>query len=171
MATIRAARSADAAAIPAIYNEGIEERTATFETAPRMPADIEGWLAAGRRLPVIVATEDGAVRGWGRIAPYSERRVYAGVGEVSVYVDSTARGRGIGRALLTGLAERAEELGYWKLTSKVFTDNAASSALVRRCGWREVGTHVRHGRLDGHWRDVVVVELLLGEASRDRHTP
>lgn len=171
MVTIRDAGSADATAIAAIYNEGIVDRTATFETAPRTPADIEGWLAAGRRLPVLVATEDGAVRGWARIAPYSERVAYAGVGEVSVYVERTARGRGIGSALLNTLADRGEELGYWKLTSKVFTDNLASAALVRRCGWREVGTHVRHGRLDGHWRDVVVVELLLGEASVDRRAP
>jgi L-amino acid N-acyltransferase YncA len=166
--TIRDAGSADAAAIAAIYNEGIEERTATFETAPRTSADVEGWLAAGRRRPVLVATEDGTVRGWARIAAYSERPAYAGVGEVSVYVERTARGRGIGSALLTGLAGRGEELGYWKLTSKVFTDNAASAALVRRCGWREVGTHLSHGRLDGRWRDVVVVERLLGEASRSR---
>jgi len=165
---IRDAGPADAGAIAAIYNQGIEERASTFETTPRTPADIEGWLAAGERLPVLVAAEGGAVRGWARVARYSERPAYAGVGEVSAYVQWGARGRGIGKALLSGLADRAERLGYWKLTGKLFTANAASAALVRRCGWRQVGTHLRHGRLDGRWRDVIVVELLLGEASRAR---
>jgi L-amino acid N-acyltransferase YncA len=168
---VRDAAASDARAIAAIYNEGIEERSSTFETAPRTAADIEAWLAAGERLPVLVAADDGAVRGWARIAPYSERAAYAGVGEVSAYVERAARGRGIGSALLTGVADRAESLGYWKLTGKLFTDNAASAALVRRCGWREVGTHLRHGRLDGRWRDVIVVELLLGEASRAGKPP
>lgn len=165
MIAVRHARLGDAAAIAAIYNQGIEERSATFETTPRAPADVAEWLAAGARLPVLVATEDGAVRGWARIAPYSDRPAYAGVGEASAYVDRAARGRGIGRALLTGLADRAEELGYWRLTGKLFTGNFASAALVRRCGWREVGTHRRHGRLAGRWRDVAVVELLLGDAA------
>jgi L-amino acid N-acyltransferase YncA len=169
--TIRDAAPADAAAVAAIYNEGIEDRSATFETRPRTATDIERWLAAGERLPVLVAAEGGTVRGWARLARYSERVAYAGVGEVSVYVERAARGRGIASALLTSLAARAEELGYWKLTSKVFTDNAASAGLVRRCGWREVGTHLRHGRLDGRWRDVVVVELLVGEAAGDPPAP
>jgi L-amino acid N-acyltransferase YncA len=168
---IRDAGPADTPAIAAIYNEGIEARTATFETTLRTPADIEAWLAAGERLPVLVAVEDGTVRGWARIAPYSARRAYSGVGEASAYVERTARGRGIGSALLSGLAARAGQLGYWKLTGKLFTGNAASAALVRRCGWRQVGTHLRHGRLDGNWRDVIVVELLVGEASRDSHAP
>ena len=168
---VRDAGPADARAIAAIYNEGIEERTATFESAPRTAADIEGWLGASERLPVLVAEDDRGVRSWARIARYSERAAYAGVGEVSAYVERSARGRGIGRALLTRLADRAEKLGYWKLTGKLFTDNAASAALVRGCGWREVGTHLSHGRLDGHWRDVIVVELLLGDASRTGQAP
>jgi L-amino acid N-acyltransferase YncA len=159
---LRRARPADAKAIAAIYNDGIAERQSTFETAPRRAEDIEAWLAAGPRLPVLVAGEgDGRVVGWARIAPYSERPAYAGVGEVSVYVDRAARGRGIGRRLLEELAVQASELDYWKLTGKVFPENAASLALIRRCGWREVGLHLRHGRLDGEWRDVMVVERLL----------
>jgi L-amino acid N-acyltransferase YncA len=97
---VRDAGPADARAIAAIYNQGIEERTATFESAPRTAADIEDWLGAGERLPVLVAEDDRGVRGWARIAPYSERAAYAGVGEVSAYVERSARGRGIGRALL-----------------------------------------------------------------------
>jgi phosphinothricin acetyltransferase len=80
---------------------------------------------------------------------------------VSVYVDAAARGRGLGRALLEALEQRARELEYWKLVGKLFTDNAASAALVERCGWRTVGLHLKHGRLDGEWRDVQLVERVL----------
>jgi len=158
---IRAARPADAQAVADIYNEGIATRLATFETEPRSAADIEKWLAAGERLPLLVAEEDGAVLGWARILAYSDRPVYAGVGEVSVYVTETARGRGLGRGLLEALQRNAGELGYWKLLGKLFTQNAASAAMVRRCGWREVGMHHKHSRLDGDWRDVLLVERVL----------
>jgi len=161
---IRAAREADAAAIADIYNEGIATRLATFETEPRTASDVELWLAAGERLPTLVAEEDRAVLGWARIVAYSDRRVYAGVGEVSVYVTEHARGRGLGRTLLEELQRTATDLGYWKLVGKLFTANEASAAMVRRCGWREVGMHHKHSRLDGEWRDVLVVERLL-EAS------
>ena len=161
MTSIRPARAADAEAVAAIYNEGIEQRVSTFETERRTAADIGAWLAAGERLPLIVAEEQGAVIGWARILAYSDRPVYAGVGEVSVYVTGAARGRGIGRSLLEALQETAEELGYWKLVGKLFTENAASAALIKRCGWREVGMHLRHSRLDGEWRDVLLVERLL----------
>ena len=161
MSTIRAAGSADAQAIADIYNEGIATRLATFETEPRTAADIEDWLAAGERLPVLVAEEADEVLGWARVMSYSDRPVYAGGGEVSVYVTERARGRGLGRALLDSLQRAATELGYWKLVGKLFTANAASAALVRSCGWREVGLHLRHSRLDGEWRDVLVVERVL----------
>jgi L-amino acid N-acyltransferase YncA len=160
---VRPAQPADAEAIARIYNQGIAGRSSTFETMPRQADDIRGWLEAGDRLPVLVAHEERAVLGWGRIVAYSDRPAYAGVGEVSVYVDRTARGRGIGRRLLEELETRAHGLGYWKLTGKLFPENAASLALVRRCGWREVGLHLRHGRLDGAWRDVLVVERLVGD--------
>jgi phosphinothricin acetyltransferase len=161
VASIRPARAADAEAVAAIYNEGIEQRVATFETELRTAADIGAWLAAGERLPLIVADDRGAVLGWARILAYSDRPVYAGVGEVSVYVKGAARGRGIGRSLLEALQGSAEELGYWKLVGKLFTENVASAALIKRCGWREVGMHLRHSRLDGEWRDVLLVERLL----------
>ena len=158
---IRPAGERDSEAIADIYNQGIATRLATFETEPRTAADVEGWLAAGERLPTLVAEEDEAVLGWARILAYSDRPVYAGVGEVSVYVTEHARGRGLGRALLEALQERAVELGYWKLVGKLFTANAASAGMVRGCGWREVGMHHKHSRLDGEWRDVLVVERVL----------
>jgi L-amino acid N-acyltransferase YncA len=158
---IRAARAADAQAIAEIYNEGIATRLATFETEPREASDVEAWLAAGERLPVLVAEEDDQVLGWARIVAYSDRPVYAGVGEVSVYVAPPARGRGLGTALLEALQQQATELGYWKLLGKLFTANAASAGMVRRCGWREVGMHHKHSSLDGEWRDVLLVERVL----------
>jgi L-amino acid N-acyltransferase YncA len=159
--SIRPATAADAEAVAAIYNEGIRERIATFETRLRTAADIEEWLSAGERLPLIVAEQDGGVIGWARILAYSDRAVYDGIGEVSVYVTARARGRGLGRRLLQALEERAGELGYWKLTGKLLTENVASAAMIRRCGWREVGLHERHARLDGEWRDVLLVERSL----------
>ena len=160
---VRDAVSADAAAIAAIYNEGIEGREATFETRLRTPREVEGWLVPD--YPLLVAELDGTVAGWARLAPYSERPVYRGVAECSVYVASAQRGRGVGTRLLGALAEDAERSGFHKLLGKLFPANAASVALVRRAGFREVGVHRRHARLDGEWRDVVLVELLLGEAA------
>jgi L-amino acid N-acyltransferase YncA len=162
MPVVRPAGREDAAAVARIYNEGIEERSSTFEVNPRDTGEILGWLDAEHRLPLLVAEQEGDVLGWARILSYSERAAYAGIGEVSVYVERAARGRGIGRRLLEELERRAGELGYWKLTGKLFPENAASVGLVRRCGWRRVGTHLRHGRLEGVWRDVLVVERLIG---------
>jgi L-amino acid N-acyltransferase YncA len=160
MARIRPAAGPDADAIARIYNQGIDERSSTFETDHRSPAEIHGWLATAERLPVLVAGED-EVLGWSRILAYSDRAAYSGVGEVSVYVDRAVRGQGLGRALLEALEQRARELEYWKLVGKLFTDNAASAALVDRCGWRTVGLHLKHGQLDGEWRDVMLVERVL----------
>ncbi len=169
-AEVRPARPADAPRIAEIYNAGIAERSSTFETDPRSGSDILAWLEGGERLPVLVATAE-RVLGWARIAAYSDRAAYSGVGEVSVYVDREARGGGIGTTLLAELTGRAQELGYWKLTGKLFAENEASVRLVRRNGWREVGLHLRHGRLDGEWRDVMVMERLLEPLTPVRAEP
>jgi L-amino acid N-acyltransferase YncA len=159
----RAAAPADAAAICAIYNDGIAGRQATFETRPRTPGEILAWFDAG--LPFIVADNgDRAVLGWARVSAYSDRCVYEGVGEHAVYVDPSARGQGVGRSLLEELAAVAEQAGYYKLTSRVFTTNAASLAVHRAAGFFEVGVQPRHGRLDGEWKDCVLVERLIGPA-------
>jgi phosphinothricin acetyltransferase len=162
---IRPAQHADIEAVAAIYNHGIAERQATFETRPRRPQDVAAWLDEGR--PFLVATtQDNTVLGFARVSPYSVRKAYAGVGEHGVYVAADARGRGVGRALMDALAEAAEAAGYHKLTSRVFTTNAASLALHRSAGFTEVGIQRRHGRLDGEWKDTMLVERLLGEAAR-----
>jgi L-amino acid N-acyltransferase YncA len=160
--TVRPARPEDGGAVAEIYNQGIEERQATFETRLRTPADCEGQIAAGE---VLVAEVGGRVVGWAGIAPYSSRSAYRGVGECSLYVERDARREGVGRRLLEELCSLAEQNSYHKLLGKLFPDNGASMALVHACGFRDVGLHLRHGRLDGEWRDVLVVERLLGEAS------
>jgi len=160
---IRSATAADTAAVAAIYNQGIEDRLATFETRPRAPQEIVAWLDDG--LPFLVATERGTVVGFARVSPYSDRCVYQGVGEHAVYVARDARGGGIGRTLLDAVCEAAERAGLYKLTSRVFTDNAASRAAHLAAGFEEIGVQRRHGRLDGRWKDCVLVERLLGEAA------
>jgi phosphinothricin acetyltransferase len=164
MVTVRPAAAGDAAAIAAIYNEGIQDRVATFETRLRTASDIAASLDAP--LPCLVAEEDGAVLGFARVSPYSDRCVYEGVGEHGVYVARAARGRGLGVLLLGALCSAAEESGLYKLTSRIFTDNAASRAVHVAAGFEEVGIQRRHGRLDGEWKDCVLVERLLGAAAR-----
>ena len=161
--TIRPARLDDALAIATIYNEGIAGGQATFETDPRSPADVTTWLASG--LPLLVAELDGAVVGWARVSPYSDRCVYAGVGEYGVYVSERARGARVGVALLTALCTAAEARGMHKLIGRMFAGNAASRALARAAGFREIGLERRHGRIGGEWRDTVPVERLLGAAA------
>ena len=161
--SVRAATGEDAEAIAAIYNEGIVDRVATFETRVREASEVAGWFEDD--LPFLVATsEDGTVLGFARVSPYSDRCVYAGVGEHGVYVARAARGRRVGRLLLAALADAAEQAGIYKLTSRLFTDNAASRAAHLAAGFREVGVQRRHGRLDGEWKDCVLVERLLGDA-------
>jgi L-amino acid N-acyltransferase YncA len=161
---IRPAQPGDAEVVAAIYNHGIAERQATFETRPRRPHEVAAWLEEGR--PFLVAEDGGEILGFARVSPYSVRKAYAGVGEHGVYVAPPARGRGLGKALLDALAGAAEAAGYHKLTSRVFTTNAASLALHRAAGFTEVGIQCRHGRLDGEWKDTVLVERLLGEAAQ-----
>jgi len=165
MIAIRPAEAQDAEAVAAIYNHGIAERQATFETRARRPNEVAGWLEEGR--PFLVATDETqAILGFARVSAYSVRRAYAGVGEHAVYVDPRARGRGVGVGLLNALAEAAEQAGYYKLTSRVFTTNHGSLALHRAAGFTEVGVQRRHGRLEGEWKDTILVERLLGDAAR-----
>ncbi|MGH3343766.1 MAG: GNAT family N-acetyltransferase [Carbonactinosporaceae bacterium] len=141
----------------AIYQAGIDTGNASFETeAP--PWD--RWDTA--HLPdhrfVAVDPADGRVLGWIALLPVSDRRVYAGVAELSVYVRAEARGRGVGRALLETVIASSEKAGIWTLQTGIFPENAASLALHQRVGFRVVGVRTRIGRHAGRWRDVVFIE-------------
>jgi L-amino acid N-acyltransferase YncA len=158
--SIRPALSRDAGAIAAIYNQGIAERCATFDTAP-VTADAMRARVAGPHPLLVACDADDVVLGWAGTSDYRPRACYAGIAEFSIYVDRAARGSGVGRPLLEALVDAARERGKWKLVSRIFTFNAASRALCSACGFREVGTYERHGRLDGRWLDVVIVERLI----------
>jgi L-amino acid N-acyltransferase YncA len=163
--TIRAATRDDAERITAIYNAGIAGRGATFQTTPRSVADVEAWFDS--KGPLLVAETDEGVVGWAGVSAYADTCVYAGVGEYTIYVDPAAQGRGVGKRLLDALCAEAERAGHYKLVGKLFTTNGSSIRLAERCGFTQVGVHIRHGKLDGAWKDVVVVERLLGEAADD----
>jgi phosphinothricin acetyltransferase len=160
----RAAVASDAEAIVDIYNAGIEDRLATFETALRSTRDVRAWFDGVHPTCVAVsgASEPPArVVAFASVSAYRARQCYAGVGEFSVYVDRAQRGRGLGHLAMEALIAAAARAGFWKLLSRVFVENDASRRLSARLGFREVGIYKDHARLDGEWRDVVIVERLL----------
>ena len=159
MLQLRTATLADASAIAAIYNQGIEDRVATYETTLRSPADIQSWFDGSH--PIVVAEEDHEIIAFASTSTYRPRPCYAGIAEFSVYVKRERRRGGIGRITLEALLQAAEAAGFWKLVSRVFVENTASRALLKSLGFREVGIYYKHARLDGVWTDVMIVERLL----------
>ena len=155
----RVASPEDAEAIARIYNQGIEDRVATFETRHRTAAEIQAWFDG--KHPIAVVEDAGTAIAFAATFAYRPRACYAGIAEVSVYVDRDGRGCGAGRLVLEELIRQAEAAGYWKLVSRIFPENRASRALIAALGFREVGVYEKHACLDGAWRDVVIVERLL----------
>lgn len=156
---VRLATSADAAAIAAIYNQGIEDRVGTFETELRTTAMVATWFDDIH--PIVVVEQEGEKVAYASTSTYRSRPCYAGIAEFSVYVRRDWRGKGAGRLAMTQLLEECERAGFWKLVSRVFVENAASRGLLHALSFREVGIYEKHGQLDGVWRDVVIVEYLL----------
>ena len=151
----------DAAAIARIYNQGIEDRVATFETEPRSPEDIRAQLASkGDRYPTVVVERDGVVVAWASAGAYRGRPAYAGVAEHSVYVDRSARGHGAGRAALDALFRCYEARGFWKLVSRIFPENVASLRVAEKSGAIREGIANQRLRLQGRSQDAVVFALL-----------
>ncbi|CAN5217876.1 arsinothricin resistance N-acetyltransferase ArsN1 [soil metagenome] len=164
-ATLRNAEPGDAGAIATIHNEGVADRVATLRSEPRTADDVQAVIAGSR--PLIVAERHGVVVGWAGVGPYDDRNAwYAGVGEATVYVARAARSSGVGRELVAALEREAAIEGTFKLIAKIFDTNTVSLRLFERAGYRRVGVHRRHGRLDGAWKDVVVLEKLIGDAAR-----
>jgi phosphinothricin acetyltransferase len=153
--TVEALLPDDWDAVAAIYAEGIATGNATFETTVPAYGQWDPAHLPGHRL---VARADGLIVGWAALSAVSGRAVYAGVTENSIYIAEAARGQGIGRLLLQALVEGAERDGIWTIQTGIFPENGASIALHERCGYRIVGTRERLGRLDGVWRDVVLME-------------
>ncbi len=156
---VRLAMPADAAAIARIYNQGIEDRIATFETRPRTTEDVVGWFDGVH--PVVVAEDGGRVVGFASTSSYQPRECYAKIAHFSVYVARDHRGRGVGRRTLEALVEESRKAGLHKLLSRVFPENIASLAACRAAGFREVGVYKEHGQLEGVWKDCVIVERLV----------
>ncbi|HEV2704695.1 MAG TPA: GNAT family N-acetyltransferase [Pyrinomonadaceae bacterium] len=152
---IEAMRAGDWEAVRAIYLEGIATGDATFE---REAPSWERWDASHLQEPRLVARACGQMQGWAALSPVSSRSVYAGVAEVSVYVAAAARGAGVGRALLAALVEASERAGIWTLQAGVFPENTASVRVHLSCGFREVGRRERIGRMEGRWRDTLLLE-------------
>lgn len=142
-------------AVKEIYSEGIATGNATFQTS--VPS-WEEWDSAHTAVPRLVAIENGKVWGWAALTPVSGRCVYGGVGEVSVYVSAKARGKGLGKLLLQSLVTESEKAGFWTLQAGIFPENAASIALHTSIGFRIIGTREKIGRMDGRWRDTVLLE-------------
>lgn len=163
----RVAEPRDVPRITEIYNQGIADRVATFETQPRTEDTVRGWLDSG--YPVIVVERDGEVLAWANTSSYRPRACYDGNAEFSVYVDRAARGLGAGTVAMRALIDAARDHGLEKLVSRVFTENHASRRLLRSVGFREAGVYERHARLDGVWRDVVIVERLLNDRAGEPH--
>ena len=154
----------DAEAIAGIYNEGIADRIATFETRERTADDIRAWFDDIH--PVVVIEDEKNIVAFASTSTYRARDCYAGIAEYSVYVARNARGRGAGQIAMQALIQAATKAGYWKLVSRIFPENTASLSLMNKLGFRTVGTYEKHGQLDGVWRDVVIVELLIPENLR-----
>jgi phosphinothricin acetyltransferase len=155
----RCASPEDAATITHIYNQGIGERSATFETRLRTESEIRTWFDGVH--PVVCVAEANQVVAFAATSAYRPRDCYRGIAEASVYVDPPFRRLGAGRLALRHLMEAAAAAGYWKLVSRIFVENYASRRLVASLGFREVGIYQKHAKLAGIWRDVVIVEKLL----------
>ncbi|MGG3574003.1 N-acetyltransferase family protein [Bacillus gobiensis] len=156
--TIRPLKEEDWEAVQTIYIKGIETGNATFETeAPSW----EKWDIDHLQIGRLVALQGNQIVGWVALSPYSSRPVYRGVAGVSIYIDPEFRGKKVGSSLMKKLIERCEKEGFWTLQSGIFPENQASLSLHQKFGFREVGRREKIGKLDGKWRDVLLLEKKL----------
>jgi phosphinothricin acetyltransferase len=159
---IRPAEPIDATSIAAIYNQGIEDRSSTFETTLRNPDDMLERLQPGGRYPVLVMLDEhDQVVGWASLSSYRDRACYDGIADFSIYMSREVRGQGLGKHLLQALLKEAEARGVWKVLSRIFTSNHASLALCEASGFRQVGVYEKHACLEGRWIDCAIVERLF----------
>lgn len=158
----RKASVSDSESVRRIYNEGIEDRTATLDTAAKTPEEMaEWWDEHDERFVVVVAAAGEEILGWASLNRFSHRCAHAGIADLSVYVARAHRGRGVGFALLQDLATQANEAGFRKIVLHALNENEQGKSLYRKSGFREVGVFKEHGAIDGEYVDVVAMERLL----------
>ena len=161
---IRPARVEDAKEIARIYNQGVQDRAATFENAYVTPAERYLWLAARPdKYPVLVAEVKHTLLGWASLTPYSPRACYSGIAELSIYIERSLRGHGVGPELMKAMQNAAREKGFHKLIGRIVADNEAARKLCQLTDWKEVGIHAKHAKLGAEWHDLVLVEYLIPE--------
>ncbi|MCK1997414.1 N-acetyltransferase family protein [Psychrobacillus psychrodurans] len=153
---IRNAKKEDWDEIKYIYELGISTGLATFET--QAPSTYEQWVLKAHSECILLAHDESQILGWCKISPISDRSAYAGVGEVSIYVHPKAQGKGVGNLLLKSLIDKSEEQGFWTLQASIFPENKNSVYLHTKNGFREVGVREKIGKLNGVWRDNVLLE-------------
>ena len=147
--------TADWPRVKQIYLEGIATGHATFETAA---PSFEQWDQAHLPVARLVAQQGGGIAGWAALSLVSQRCVYGGVAEVSVYVSLSSQASGVGRKLLEALISESEQNGIWTLQAGIFPENVGSLVLHQRCGFREVGRRERIGKMNGVWRDTILLK-------------
>ena len=153
--TINEMKAEDWEDVKSIYLEGIATKNATFEQSA---SDWENWNRNHLEICRFVAREKNQIIGWAALSQISRRSVYSGVAEVSIYISNHTKGRGVGKKLLNRLVEASEKAEIWTLQGGIFPENEASIAIHKACGFRIVGVRERVGKMDGVWRDVVLME-------------
>jgi len=159
----RLATLEDVPYITDIYNQGIEDRTATLETRLRTRDEMKEWLInrSEKHKVVVITNDTDDVFGWASLNIFNSRCCYSGVVDISIYIERKMRGKGLGKLLLNYLIEVAKEEGFDKLVLSTFDFNEAGKRLYISMGFREVGTYLKHGKLDGKWVNVTIMEKLL----------
>lgn len=160
---VRAMVESDWVDVRRIYALGIATRNATFETEVASAEALDAKWIPGQRWVIL---DHGAVSGWAAMTPVSARDCYRGVAETSIYVDAARTGRGLGRRLLAHQIDAAIAAGFWTLQTSIFPENEASLTLHRNAGFRDVGRRERIARLDGVWRDTILLELRAGSVEK-----
>ena len=161
---IRLAREDDAAALCEIFNEAVQDRRETFDADPRGVDEQRLLIAAAEqdpKHPILAAEVRNWIAGWVVLAAYDNRIALDDIGEVFIYVRRSFRSYGVGRQLMRAIQEAAGNLGYRKLIGRILATNQDGLVLCRATGWREVGRHSAHARLNGGFYDVIIVEYLI----------
>jgi phosphinothricin acetyltransferase len=161
---VRPAEQRDAHDISRIYLQAIQDHLATFENFLGTPDERTRWVTDhSGKYPLLVADLNGRVLGWASLSPYQVRPRIEGIAELLIYIDRDYRRHGVGKELMRAIQSAGRKEGHYKLIGRFVAHNDAGRTLCRMTGWREVGVHEKHTRLDGRWHDVVVVEFLITE--------